>query len=266
MTTTDLTTDLTAIDRKAGVHTEACAAARAAQAAWDARWPHHCQECGGSGGIGYSYDPSPAGVSLSAGSMMDYEPCDCFAERGVCPRCAGRWPGPLTYLPRYRLARWLEADLVGELYEADRIVRQRWMELVRRTHGPLYGVYAERRLRSATPGYRRIGDLGLIIAALANRLWPGLTDGEHEPSCGWCGWGHGEEAPDVRPAWECYCAEAEAGAGRRCDRCLRIFTDQHPAVAVRAWGTGPVVKIHAICRFSEDQLYVPPPAEVPAAP
>lgn len=49
------------------------------------RWPHYCRFCGGLGGFGYSFDPSPAGVSLSPGCYWDFEPCEeCM---GRCPRC-----------------------------------------------------------------------------------------------------------------------------------------------------------------------------------
>jgi len=53
-----------------------------------AQYPNYCTKCGGSGLIGYSYDPSPAGVSLGSGSMYDCEPCSCV-EEGRCPRCIG---------------------------------------------------------------------------------------------------------------------------------------------------------------------------------
>jgi hypothetical protein len=55
-----------------------------------AKWPNYCQKCGGAGYIYYEYDPSPAGVSLSPGTMTDADPCECCLERGTCPRCGTR--------------------------------------------------------------------------------------------------------------------------------------------------------------------------------
>ena len=77
--------------------------------AYEERWPNYCRECGGGGVLCESYDPSPAGVSLSAGSMEFCDPCSgdegtfynrhvkrhlyrppsrpCV-EQGYCPRCA----------------------------------------------------------------------------------------------------------------------------------------------------------------------------------
>jgi len=40
-----------------------------------------------SGAIITEDDPSPPGVSLSPGSYMSVEPCDCVAER-KCPWCS----------------------------------------------------------------------------------------------------------------------------------------------------------------------------------
>ena len=53
-------------------------------------WPKHCKTCGGWGLHYDTYDPSPAGVSLSAGTMTDVSLCKCI-EDGTCPRC-GREP------------------------------------------------------------------------------------------------------------------------------------------------------------------------------
>lgn len=50
-------------------------------------YPNYCTNCQGWGGRGYSYDPSPAGVSLSPGSLWDFDPCPKCAQRGYCPRC-----------------------------------------------------------------------------------------------------------------------------------------------------------------------------------
>lgn len=70
-------------------------------------WPNYCRECGATGEICGSYDPSPSGVGLSPGSMMECDPCEGDAhytsdmtgriwvpatrpcvEQGYCPRCA----------------------------------------------------------------------------------------------------------------------------------------------------------------------------------
>jgi len=62
--------------------------------AWDekvstykAKWPHHCQECDGWGGATSYYDPSPAGISLAPGYMVDFDPCQECLEKNICPRC-----------------------------------------------------------------------------------------------------------------------------------------------------------------------------------
>lgn len=59
------------------------------RAAYFFRWPHHCRACGGAGGSYYEYDPSAAGVSLGAGSMIDVDPC---LECTGCPRCGTKLP------------------------------------------------------------------------------------------------------------------------------------------------------------------------------
>lgn len=72
-------------------HTDECEAAnarlRAEREAWEKRWPNYCRECEGFGGRTYSYDPSPAGVSLSSGTMQDFDPCEACGEHDLCPRC-----------------------------------------------------------------------------------------------------------------------------------------------------------------------------------
>jgi hypothetical protein len=257
--------DLTALDRAAAVHTEECARRRADQAAWDARWPNHCRACEGEGGITYTFDPSPSGVSLAGGFLTDTDVCSCLSDRQVCPRCAGPWPGPRTYLVNYRLARWLAGDLMADLYEAERRARSVWTAFISRAHGAYYGVYAQRRFRQVTPGYRVMTRIGMALNGAADRLWPGLGDDDGEPACGWCGWNGGHGPDDTRPTWECYCPEAEANAGRRCERCMRIFTDQHPAVRVRQWSTGPAIKIHLMCMLEGDRADAEPFLRVPAA-
>ena len=60
---------------------------KTALAEFERQYPKYCRKCGGQGYIEYSYDPSPAGVSLSPGRMYDTEPCIECTERGVCPLC-----------------------------------------------------------------------------------------------------------------------------------------------------------------------------------
>jgi len=52
-------------------------------------YPGYCKSCSGWGGNTSCYDPSPAGISLSPGYMMDWEPCSNCVEEGRCPRCGG---------------------------------------------------------------------------------------------------------------------------------------------------------------------------------
>jgi len=54
---------------------------------WEARWPNYCRTCEGAGASFESYDPSPAGVSLSPGTMTDVSICPDCAEKGICSRC-----------------------------------------------------------------------------------------------------------------------------------------------------------------------------------
>lgn len=75
------------------VHTEACKANtekwQAAKEEFVKRHPDYCTMCNGFGGKWYSYDPSPAGVSLSAGSMSDFDPCVYCLDDMRCPHCGG---------------------------------------------------------------------------------------------------------------------------------------------------------------------------------
>jgi hypothetical protein len=72
-------------------HTPECWARMNAE--WDEmdQWvrdhPNYCRHCQGMGGFASSYDPSPAGVSLSSGSMMEFDYCPECTEKGVCPEC-----------------------------------------------------------------------------------------------------------------------------------------------------------------------------------
>lgn len=54
---------------------------------YEQAWPHHCRNCEGWGGHYGSFDPSPAGVSLSSGSLVEVDPCPECVEKSVCPRC-----------------------------------------------------------------------------------------------------------------------------------------------------------------------------------
>lgn len=51
------------------------------------KWPNHCTVCKGWGGDWVEFDPSPPGVSLSPGSMVEFDPCQECAGKGICPRC-----------------------------------------------------------------------------------------------------------------------------------------------------------------------------------
>ncbi len=51
------------------------------------KWPQHCKSCDGWGYHWYEYDPSPAGIALSHGTMTDCDPCADCIEQGKCPRC-----------------------------------------------------------------------------------------------------------------------------------------------------------------------------------
>ena len=72
-------------------HNEACAAAiarwHAAYKAYADQWPSFCRTCQGWGGHGSSFDPSPSGVGLSAGSFPDFDTCPDCVDQNVCPRC-----------------------------------------------------------------------------------------------------------------------------------------------------------------------------------
>lgn len=59
------------------------------QREWAERWPGYCRACNGWGGKVLKFDPSPAGVSLSAGYLEEFETCDeCQCGDEVrCPRC-----------------------------------------------------------------------------------------------------------------------------------------------------------------------------------
>jgi hypothetical protein len=75
------------------------------QEAYDSKWQHHCRKCHGLGGFLYSYDPSPAGVSLSPGYMQDFDTCSDCVEQGKCPRC-GKLIYPLDQVDKFN--EWLD--------------------------------------------------------------------------------------------------------------------------------------------------------------
>jgi hypothetical protein len=52
------------------------------------KWPSYCQNCNGYGGAFEKFDPSPGGVSLSPGYLVEICPCPECLEQGICPRCA----------------------------------------------------------------------------------------------------------------------------------------------------------------------------------
>jgi len=54
---------------------------------YEKKWPNYCKKCNGWGGFWSQYDPSPAGIALAPGYMLDFEPCDQCIEEGICPRC-----------------------------------------------------------------------------------------------------------------------------------------------------------------------------------
>jgi hypothetical protein len=54
-----------------------------------AKHPNHCRKCNGTGGFYSQYDPSPAGVSLGAGFMVDWDSCSECSDNGLCPLCGG---------------------------------------------------------------------------------------------------------------------------------------------------------------------------------
>lgn len=56
-------------------------------AEYQKRWPNYCRSCNGWGGTYSQYDPSPAGVSLSPGYILEFDTCPSCLEEGVCPRC-----------------------------------------------------------------------------------------------------------------------------------------------------------------------------------
>ena len=54
---------------------------------YEKSYPKHCRRCGGWGGKWTNYDPSPAGIALSAGYMTEFETCEHCIGSDHCPRC-----------------------------------------------------------------------------------------------------------------------------------------------------------------------------------
>lgn len=46
------------------------------QREYEKRWPNYCRTCGATGMQCYQFDPSPAGVALSGGTMTECDPCE----------------------------------------------------------------------------------------------------------------------------------------------------------------------------------------------
>ena len=83
---------------------------------FEERHPKYCRRCGGAGVKTESYDPSPAGVSLSPGSMTEDVACPECAEKNLCSLCGkkltnggkrrcGCKPESKPLLADYRLAK-----------------------------------------------------------------------------------------------------------------------------------------------------------------
>jgi molybdopterin/thiamine biosynthesis adenylyltransferase len=49
--------------------------------------PNYCTSCHGWGMHFSTYDPSPAGVSLSSGTMLDVDTCTECVDKNLCPCC-----------------------------------------------------------------------------------------------------------------------------------------------------------------------------------
>ena len=51
--------------------------------AYKAKWPHHCQSCGGWGFVGSSVTDRHTGI-------VDQDPCDDCLEKMRCPSCSSQ--------------------------------------------------------------------------------------------------------------------------------------------------------------------------------
>ena len=69
------------------IHTESCKQRHANQQAWQLQWPAYCRHCDATGLVLHEHDPSPSGISLSPGVLVDGDPCSHCIEQGKCPRC-----------------------------------------------------------------------------------------------------------------------------------------------------------------------------------
>lgn len=49
--------------------------------------PNYCRHCDGWGVYFSTYDPSPSGVSLSPGTMLDCDVCPECVDKNLCPLC-----------------------------------------------------------------------------------------------------------------------------------------------------------------------------------
>lgn len=85
--------------------------------AWLSEWPDYCRHCHGQGAHYYTFDPSPTGVSLSAGTMEDAEPCDQCTEQGICARCGKAGLDPETGEGPCSHCGWNYDDGVPEMPE-----------------------------------------------------------------------------------------------------------------------------------------------------
>jgi hypothetical protein len=54
---------------------------------YETEFPNYCRHCSGWGMFYSYYDPSPSGVGLGIGHMIDSDPCPKCMEKGNCPRC-----------------------------------------------------------------------------------------------------------------------------------------------------------------------------------
>lgn len=157
------------------VHTDICKALQAERYQYAQRWPNYCHHCEGEGIRTYSFDPSPAGVSLSPGVMYDSDPCPKCLEESRCPRCAKNLLGP--WWRRRRIAMELDTRALSELCYW--LLRKRWF-----------------RLMDLVSGFSR---------AIAGPIpWDDVTP------CAWCGWN--PEGNDGMPQYECYCGQSAFAA------------------------------------------------------
>ena len=104
-------------------------------AEWTAKWPDYCTKCDGRGEFVYSFDPSPAGVSLSPGTLEDVEPCGQCTEQGICARCGEAGLNPETGEGPCSHCGWNYDDCLPHMPEcfcwaADVLLDGGWAELL----------------------------------------------------------------------------------------------------------------------------------------